>query len=68
MMDGEIAPTADGPLHAQRIRAPKSDRAETVDTGESISLCRCVASLNKPICDGMHATTKFNDGTGVSSK
>jgi CDGSH-type Zn-finger protein len=60
-MDAEIAPTPNGPLHAQRIRALKNDRGETIDSGESIYLCRCGASKNKPYCDGSHAAVAFSD-------
>ena len=26
-----------------------------------VALCRCGASSNKPFCDGVHATVRFND-------
>jgi CDGSH-type Zn-finger protein len=26
-----------------------------------VTLCRCGASQNKPLCDGTHASIKFND-------
>src|ERR1700691_2286385 len=60
-MDPEIAPTANGPLHAKGIRALKNDRGETVDASESIFLCRCGASKNKPYCDGSHSGAGFSD-------
>jgi len=60
-MEAEITPTANGPLHAQRIKALKNDRGETVDSGESIFLCRCGASKNKPYCDGSHSVAGFSD-------
>ncbi|HXQ81942.1 MAG TPA: CDGSH iron-sulfur domain-containing protein [Opitutaceae bacterium] len=59
-MDAEITPTENGPLHAQRIRALKNDRGETVDTAESIFLCRCGASKKKPYCDGSHGAAGFS--------
>jgi CDGSH-type Zn-finger protein/ferredoxin len=59
-MDAEITPTTDGPLHAQRIRALKNDRGETIHAGESIFLCRCGASKNKPYCDGSHNAVGFS--------
>ena len=60
-MDAAITPTPNGPLHAQRIRALKNDRGETIDTAESIYLCRCGHSQNKPYCDGAHAAAGFSD-------
>jgi CDGSH-type Zn-finger protein len=60
-MDAEIVPTPNGPLHAQRIKYLKNDRGETIDTAESIYLCRCGASKNKPYCDGSHASSGFSD-------
>jgi CDGSH-type Zn-finger protein len=59
-MDAEITPTENGPLQAERIRALKNDRGETIDTGESIFLCRCGASKNKPYCDGSHGAVGFS--------
>ena len=60
-MNAEITPTANGPLHAERIKALKNDRGETIDTGESIYLCRCGASKQKPYCDGSHTAAGFSD-------
>jgi CDGSH-type Zn-finger protein len=60
-MDAEITPTPNGPLHAQRIKALKNDRGESIKTGESIFLCRCGASKHKPYCDGAHSATGFSD-------
>src|ERR1700677_2337781 len=60
LMDAEITPTADGPLHAQNIRALKNDRGETIDSGEFIFLRRCGASKNKPYCDGSHGAAGFS--------
>jgi CDGSH-type Zn-finger protein/ferredoxin len=60
-MDAEITPTPDGPLHAQRIKALKNVQGETIDTGDSIYLCRCGASKNKPYCDGSHTAAGFSD-------
>src|SRR5580698_9760653 len=59
-MDAEITPTENGPLHAKRIGALKNDRGETIDSGESIYLCRCGASKTKPYCDGSHGAAGFS--------
>jgi len=60
-MDAEITPTPNGPLHAERIKALKNHEGRTIDTGESIFLCRCGASKNKPYCDGSHDAAGFSD-------
>lgn len=59
-MDAEITPTTDGPLHAQRIRALKNDQGATISADESLYLCRCGASKNKPFCDGSHSAVGFS--------
>jgi CDGSH-type Zn-finger protein len=60
-MDATITPTPNGPLHAERIRALKNDRGDIIDTEESIYLCRCGHSKNKPYCDGAHDAAGFSD-------
>ena len=39
----------------------KNDRGELLSTDDSIYLCRCGASKNKPFCDGSHAAAGFSD-------
>ena len=60
-MDGQITPTANGPLQVEHIGALRKDRGETIDTSDSIYLCRCGASKNKPYCDGSHEAVGFSD-------
>jgi CDGSH-type Zn-finger protein len=60
-MDGEIVPTPNGPLHAQRAKALRNADGEVIDASDSIYLCRCGASKNKPYCDGSHAAIGFSD-------
>ena len=60
-MNAEITPSPNGPLHAQHIKALKNDRGETIDASESIYLCRCGGSKNKPYCDGTHEANHFSD-------
>jgi CDGSH-type Zn-finger protein len=60
-MDATITPTLNGPLHAQHIRSLKNDRGDVIDAGESIFLCRCGHSKNKPYCDGAHNASAFSD-------
>lgn len=67
-MDAEITPTPNGPLQAEHIKALKNDRGETIDTAESIFLCRCGASKNKPYCDGSHTAAGFSDQRQLTGK
>jgi CDGSH-type Zn-finger protein len=67
-MDAEITPTPNGPLQAERIKALKNDHGETIDTAESIFLCRCGASKNKPYCDGSHEAAGFSDKRQLTEK
>lgn len=56
-----IAPTPDGPFHAQgRIRIVTND-GDLVFEGSEAWLCRCGHSANKPFCDGSHSRTGFSD-------
>jgi CDGSH-type Zn-finger protein/ferredoxin len=59
-MDAEITPTPHGPLQAQRIKALKNDRGETISTDAEIWLCRCGHSKTKPYCDGSHEAAHFS--------
>lgn len=67
-MDAEITPTPNGPLQAERIKALKNDRGEITDTAESIFLCRCGQSKNKPYCDGSHEAAGFSDQRQLTGK
>ena len=60
-MNAKITPLPNGPLQAERIKALKNARGETIDTGETIFLCRCGSSKNKPYCDGSHKAVNFSD-------
>jgi len=37
------------------------EEGENLDTKETIALCRCGGSANKPFCDGTHAKIGFSD-------
>ena len=60
-MNAEITPLPNGPLQVDRIKALKNARGEIIDTSESIFLCRCGSSKNKPYCDGSHSAVHFSD-------
>jgi CDGSH-type Zn-finger protein len=62
--DVDVTTTENGPYS---ITGPitihdHDGRAVEVPDGDSVSLCRCGGSGNKPFCDGTHATIDF-DGT-----
>jgi len=60
--DVTIVPTENGPYHVSgsvRLTAPDG---RVIDHEQTMALCRCGQSSNKPFCDGTHATIDF-DGT-----
>jgi CDGSH-type Zn-finger protein len=36
--------------------------------GETVALCRCGASTNKPFCDGRHKEIGFKSGSNESAQ
>jgi CDGSH-type Zn-finger protein len=63
-MATRITVLRNGPLRVE------SDELQLVDADgnayglggrNSVTLCRCGASMNKPYCDGMHRTVEFRD-------
>jgi CDGSH-type Zn-finger protein/ferredoxin len=57
----EIAVTADGPyLVTGGIAVERSD-GQAFETRNRMTLCRCGASANKPLCDGSHKKVGFQD-------
>jgi CDGSH-type Zn-finger protein len=55
----EIALVPDGPLWVTGgVEVERSDR-ETLEVRNRMTLCRCGASKNKPLCDGSHADVGF---------
>ena len=58
-----ITPYRDGPLIVRGdFRLLDQDGAEIDPGRDTIALCRCGASSNKPFCDGAHASIGFKDG------
>jgi CDGSH-type Zn-finger protein len=55
----EITPKENGPYLVKGL-TNFSNQKGAIDTKESISLCRCGASNNKPFCDGTHKTNGFS--------
>ena len=63
LLPAAIAVTDDGPLWLTGgIHVSISD-GTTVETRNRVTLCRCGASANKPLCDGSHKTAGFEDPT-----
>jgi len=55
-----IKPAPDGPYLVKNLKR-LSNRKGVIDTRETIALCRCGKSTNKPFCDGSHWYIKFTD-------
>ncbi len=48
-----------GPIIVNGKIQLKNSKGETVPTDETVALCRCGDSTNKPFCDGAHNTNGF---------
>ncbi len=55
-----ITPTPDGPYLVNGLKNFASQKGP-VETVETMALCRCGGSANKPFCDGTHWYNKFSD-------
>ncbi|MEB8327982.1 CDGSH iron-sulfur domain-containing protein [Flavobacteriaceae bacterium KMM 6897] len=54
-----IIPTENGPYMVKDLQN-LSNQKGTIDTQQTIALCRCGGSGNKPFCDGTHAKNGFS--------
>ena len=54
-----VAPIKDGPLMVEGPVEIRTTDDAVVNRVDSIALCRCGASKNKPYCDGSHALIGF---------
>ena len=61
-----IAVTDDGPLWVTGGVAVVSSDGTPLEVRNRVTLCRCGASANKPLCDGSHTTVGFVDHTETS--
>jgi CDGSH-type Zn-finger protein len=60
MADVEIQVLESGPYLVQGSADLKdADGNDYADGGDTIALCRCGQSANKPFCDGTHGTVGF---------
>ena len=56
-----IAVTDDGPLWVTGGVAITASDGTAIETRNRVTLCRCGASANKPLCDGSHKAAGFVD-------
>jgi CDGSH-type Zn-finger protein len=56
-----IAVTDDGPLWLTGGIAVTIEGGEGLEARNRVTLCRCGASANKPLCDGSHSEAGFSD-------
>ena len=57
----EIGVVDDGPLWVTGGIPVETPDGELLETRNRVTLCRCGASGNKPLCDGSHAKAGFSD-------
>ncbi len=63
----EIGVVDDGPLFLSgSVRVERAD-GTVQETRNRVTLCRCGASKNKPLCDGSHRDIGFRDAAGTRS-
>jgi CDGSH-type Zn-finger protein len=54
-----IIPTPDGPYLVKNLKNFTNQKGP-IETKETVALCRCGGSANKPFCDGTHAKNGFS--------
>ena len=57
-----------GPLYVQGGIRVESSNGTPYEIRNRMTLCRCGASINKPFCNGSHASIEFKDGLFEFSK
>lgn len=55
-----IRPGDNGPYLVRGLERLRNSRGEELPVKDSIALCRCGGSQNKPFCDGTHKTIGFS--------
>jgi CDGSH-type Zn-finger protein len=61
LMPAAIAVTDDGPLWVTGGVPVTTSDGLALEVRNRVTLCRCGASANKPLCDGSHKTVGFSD-------
>ena len=54
-----ITPTPDGPYLVKGLNNFTNQKG-SIETKETMALCRCGGSANKPFCDGTHSKIRFS--------
>lgn len=69
MSDSSISVRDHGPLLVTGVGRVEDAEGNAFDTGgkETIALCRCGASKNRPFCDGAHRECGFEAAERASS-
>ena len=57
----EVALIPDGPLWVSGGIPVERRDGQPLETRNRVTLCRCGASSNKPLCDGTHKEIGFSD-------
>lgn len=61
LLPAAISVADDGPLWVTGGIAVELAAGEPIETRNRVTMCRCGASANKPLCDGSHKTVAFRD-------
>lgn len=61
MNNVKITLVENGPMLVNGKVELKNSKGEVIETEETVALCRCGGSKNKPFCDGTHHTNGFSD-------
>ncbi|HKI98002.1 MAG TPA: CDGSH iron-sulfur domain-containing protein [bacterium] len=56
-----IVPRPNGPLLVKGLGQMRNSRGEALEVRETLALCRCGQSANKPFCDSTHRKIGFSD-------
>jgi CDGSH-type Zn-finger protein len=57
----EVTVTANGPLAVKGLKEINNSKGQSLPVQETVYLCRCGHSANKPFCDGSHKKMNFID-------
>lgn len=55
-----IEPSLNGPYIVKNLQNLHNSKGEALETKQTIALCRCGGSANKPFCDGTHLKNDFS--------
>ena len=61
-LPAQVAVVEDGPFWVEGGVPVTLSDGTVLETRNRVTLCRCGASANKPLCDGAHKEAGFRDG------